>query len=631
MSGRFDDTLVAEIRNRNNIVGVIGDYVSLRKAGNSYKGLCPFHQENSPSFTVNEARGFYYCFGCQASGDVISFVRELHGYSFVEALRHLADRSGVAVPEARGDWQGVPADPVVARAQAAARRENKRQTKDTFFRLGRAATRFYADTLAGLEGRPCRAYLRDRGINAEGIERFAIGFAPDRWDGLGDELSRVGQSLELAEQCGLIGKRKQGQGYYDRFRGRLMFPIRDLAGEVIAFGGRVVPGTKSSEPGKDGIKPGKYINSPDTPVYTKGKTLFGLYEARKSIRQSGEVIMVEGNLDVVKMAQAGLTNVVAPMGTALTQEQCQLMRRFVSRVVMIYDGDTAGRAAALKAIPLAMSAGLQVGIVALPADEDPDSLLDKEGVEGLKERLSESSPGWTYLVQQAIEHADVRRDPMSGIPRVIDQVVGVLDGLSDRRERVLCQRHLATALGLDESTLNDFLRDARRSSPLHARTAGQPADQTNPQPERAGPPPSELELRLLLVMLLEPSTRPLYRANDAGRFVASPVVRESLDALSSQTDEDAVEVDAVSFVAGLNDQRLREHLFRALTLESSLDDGPAEFERIMNRLQMLSLRRRRNSLVASGATEQTDEEASWRQLLADKRNLERQIERLKGT
>jgi DNA primase len=625
VAGRLDDALMREIRERNNIVQVVGDYVSLRKAGGSYKGLCPFHSERSPSFTVQEKRGFFYCFGCQAGGDVISFVRELHGYGFMEAVRHLAERVGIDLPESAPQRGPVEGNPAERQRQAAEKRQSKRKDQDAFYRVGRAALRYYVDTLQSLEGKLCRTYLRERGLEREAVERFALGYAPDRWDGLATEMGRQQLDMNLSDSVGLVGRRRDGSGFYDKFRGRLMFPIRNLAGEVIAFGGRILPGTEASKPREDGAKVGKYINSPDSPVYNKGHTLFGLYEARKSMRKGGVALVVEGNVDVVALSQAGFSHVVAPMGTALTPEQCQLLRRFVSRAVLLYDGDSAGQAAAAKATPLALAEGLQIGVVTLAEGDDPDTLVQRDGAEALQAAIDDARSGWVFLVDNAIAACHVRTDAMAGIPRAVDQLAPVLLAVRDRRERTLYSKHLAEALGLDIATLNDFLRDARGPVPLQDR-ARESAERSSLEQSPPSPPPPDAELRLLVVALLHPSIRPLYRARDAGRLLQSSVVRMALDRLT----EDEEEQDAITFASEVGDTTLRTLLFRQLADGKTEEGDPGEFEVLLNRLNAVDLRRRRDAMDHQERPGDGEDEAAWQRLLAEKKKLEQQVERLKG-
>ncbi|MFO0745606.1 MAG: DNA primase, partial [Myxococcota bacterium] len=329
MSGSFDETFLAEVRDKNDILSVVGDYVTLRKAGTSYKGLCPFHGEKTASFHVHPDRGFFYCFGCQTGGDVITFVREINGYSFPEAVRHLAERVGIQVPERAftpggGGAAGLGSAPRAGTASRAAR--------DSFYAINKAAWRFYVETLDTMEGSRCREYLASRGIERAAIERFGLGYAPDRWDGVTQRLMREGFDQKASETLGLIVRRQAGGGFYDRFRHRLMFPIRNLAGEVIGFSGRTVPGEAQTERAIEG-EVAKYVNSPESPVYQKGESIYGLHEARAAMRKAGQAIIVEGNVDLVRLSQAGLEEVVAPLGTALTSAQCRLLKRFVDRVV----------------------------------------------------------------------------------------------------------------------------------------------------------------------------------------------------------------------------------------------------------------------------------------------------------
>ena len=674
MSGQRDDTLVKEIRDRNNIVQVVGDYVKLRKAGGRYTGLCPFHNERTPSFSVSESRQFFYCFGCQTGGDVISFVRELNGYSFPEALRHLADRCGVSLPDSmtrKGQSGGAPQDPTRERA----RRESRRRDRDAFFAVGRAAMRFYVDALGALEGKVCRAYIRERGLERETVERFGLGFAPDRWEGLAQELERQGFDQKMVEQLGLIMPRREGGTFYDRFRNRLMFPIRNLAGEVIAFGGRALPspappgdddGAKKPDTEKPNAKkPAKYINSPDTPVYDKGKTLFGLYEARQAMRNAGYGIVVEGNVDVLMVSQAGMRNVVAPMGTALTEEQCQLFKRFANRAVLFYDGDRAGRAAALKAIPSMMAQGVQVSVIALADGEDPDTFVKSGGADALKEAVDKARPGWEFLVTHTLTEARVAEDRLTGVPLAVDKLAPVLDMLPDRRVRSLCQADLAQRLGLDATTLSDFLRDVKRSGPRPPATPGAPSFNRPAAeggiPRRpaalAGPPPPQRELHLLYVMLCEQEVRPLYHARDAGRWLTHAAVRAACEQLSDESlravspapplsgeatelepddlfavefggaglvgaeltgpdDADALEPTPPTpqeFTLRLEDDGLRSWLLQRLMNPPPLSDYSAEFEQTARQLEREAARRSDPQVALTLTDDEEDLKRAFRQ------------------
>lgn len=600
---RFDDTLLKEIRDRNSLSQVVGDYVSLRKAGNNYVGLCPFHSERSPSFSVNEARQFFYCFGCQTGGDVIAFVRELHGYSFFEAVRHLADRVGIALPDAPrgGGYDSGERKPKV-----------DREGKDAFFAIGRSAREYFSETLQGLRGAGAREYIRQRGLTAETVERYALGVAPEGWDGLAQHLAREGFDARLAETAGLVAPRREGGGYYDRFRSRLMFPIRNQAGEVVAFGGRILPGFEQL--GDD--KVAKYINSPETPVYTKGKALFGLYEARRALRQAGFAVVVEGNVDVLMVAQAGIEHVVAPMGTALTPEQCHLLRRFVPRVVLLYDGDNAGRAAAKKGVPVALAEGLQVGVVTLPDGQDPDTFVRTEGADALVALVDRAIPGWDFLVEATIETLNVRQDRRAGAPRAVDQLAPVLDALPDRRERLLYQRSLAGALGLTDADLADFLKDAR------SRSRPSPVQESMPAPLRStrpSAPPPWRELKLLMLLMEAPETRPIAQGRDVQRLLTHAGVREALELLWNLDDEQPG-VPAAVVVSSVTDGALKTQLFEALARDHAHLDALRELNDLILLLDKDQLKRERAAAsrpveaAASAAGHSSEDEALFAKL-----------------
>ena len=617
-STQFDDALLREIRDRNNIVQVVADYVSLRKAGTHFKGLCPFHSEKTPSFTVHEQRQFFYCFGCQMGGDAISFVREMHGFGFVEAVRHLADRAGVAMPER----QNFPGGSFDDRSQAGSRRPGGRERKSTFFAAGQSAMTFFADSLGGAAGDRCRRYLRERAIEPEVVDRFGLGFAPDRWDALVEQLSQDGIDAHIPETLGLIAARKSGSGYYDRFRNRLMFPIRNLGGKVIGFGGRDLPGTDH----EGDTPPAKYINSPDSPVYSKGEALYGLFEARRAMREVGHALVVEGNVDVLRLSQAGLQAVVAPMGTALTVEQCRLLRRLVSRVVLVYDGDKAGRAAGIKAVSSALKEGLQVAVVNLPDGSDPDSFVAEEGADSLRELVDAAIPGWEHLVASTLDDAHFRKDPMTATPRAVDHLAPILDSVPDRRLRTLYQRHLAGALGLDPGALASFVQEARSRQ----RPAFQPTGSGEGPPTRPSAPPPDRELRLLEVMMMVPECRPLYRALDAGSLITSVPAAHALGRLVEASEEEQ-DLEPGVFVTSIEDGTLRTLLSRTVVSDRPFPDAHGDVKQLVRQLRIDALHRRTKSLghELEEAHRHGDDDAALR-LIAEKRRLVMEIDSLKG-
>jgi len=381
------DDKVQEVRDRVDIVDLVGRYVELRRAGQNWKGRCPFHEEKTPSFNVNPARKGYKCFGCGEGGDAIRFVMEIEGKSFPEAVRKLAEIYGVSLPAGAGE----------GRAGATA------TEKDEAYALTALATTTWATILASApEGETGRAYLRARGLDDEVVASFRLGYAPAPseagWDRLARTIAEHELSAALAEKLGLVGRSERSGALYDRFRGRLMFPVVAPGGEVIAFSGRIVP---PHDVAADGQPPPKYTNSPESLLYTKSKSLFGLHAARPALAATRRAVLVEGNLDVVRMHQWGIRETVAPLGTALTAEQAKLLSRFCDQVVMAFDGDAAGKKAAWAALPHLLAADLDVRMVELPEGEDPDSL----GAQRLGAMLANPKAALVRMMERAAEKA----------------------------------------------------------------------------------------------------------------------------------------------------------------------------------------------------------------------------------
>lgn len=396
------DEKVQEVRDRVDIVDLIGRYVELRRQGRNFKGLCPFHNERSPSFNVNPARKGYKCFGCGVSGDAIRFVMEVEGKSFPETVAKLADMYGVHLPA------------------NAARRGPDRTAKDDAYAVMRAATDLYREILKSdsEESAAGRAYLEARGIEASVSESFELGYAPAPseagWDRLTRALQDAQLDLHLADKLGLVAKSDRSGSFYDRFRGRLMFPVVQPGGEVIAFSGRIVP--PHDEAGEDDRPIPKYTNSPETLLYSKGKVLFGLAQARRAIHGAERAILVEGNVDVLKLHQWELEETIAPLGTALTEDQAKLVARFTKKVVLCFDGDAAGKKAAWKALPLLMAQDLDVRMVLLPEGQDPDSLGREKLVALLENPRSALEEMMTRIAAKAGRGLDARAQ---GLDRVI--------------------------------------------------------------------------------------------------------------------------------------------------------------------------------------------------------------------
>jgi DNA primase len=409
------DNVLAELRSAADIVAIISDHTKLKKAGRSWKGLCPFHSERTPSFTVDRDKGLYHCFGCGVGGDVIHFVRQIDRLDFPEAVEALASRFGVTIP--RREKRG-PRD----------------QRRDRLFEAVAAAHRFYAERL-GRPGNAAERYLTDRNVPAETWKPLALGHAPDSWDSLSTALSGAFPQ-DLLVEAGLLQPRAEGKGAYDRFRDRLLFVVRDERGRPVGFGGRAL--APEGEP--------KYLNSPESPIFSKKRLLYGLFEAREAIRRHDRVVLVEGYFDHLALLRAGLQETVASMGTALTPEQAERLRRLCPRAIVCYDGDAAGRKATRAALSHLLSLGFEVAVAKLPGDEDPDDFLVREGPAALARSIEEAPDYLTWLLE------DVRpQEPgiASGEKRErLGIILAILGAIPDRILRYEEYRKLSTAVAV---------------------------------------------------------------------------------------------------------------------------------------------------------------------------------------
>src|ERR1700738_2155119 len=372
---RFPQTFIDDLRRQADIVRIVQDYVSLKKKGANWMACCPFHKEKTASFSVSPAKDIFYSFGCQKGGSVFNFVMEIESVAFPEAIKIVAEKTGVPLPKLVDDG----------------RFEAHKRESDTVIELNQWALIWWEDQLKSKSGRAAREYLKGRGITEETIQTFRLGFAPDSWEALSTQLRQKGATQEQLERSGLVVKKDEG-GSYDRFRGRLMFPVIDAQGRPIAFGGRTME--PDGEP--------KYLNSPETSAYTKGRHLFGLNLTRDEIRRNGFVILVEGYLDLIVPYQFGVRNLAASLGTALTPEQAKLIARFARKVVVNYDGDRAGVQAAKRAIETILAEDLEVKVLVLPDNADPDDFIRKYGAAEYQKRRGEAQPHIQFVIHQAV-------------------------------------------------------------------------------------------------------------------------------------------------------------------------------------------------------------------------------------
>jgi DNA primase len=428
---RIPETAIHEIRNRADIVSLVSRYVELKQAGRNWKGLCPFHNEKTPSFNVNSDRQIFHCFGCQEGGDVIAFLMKHDGLSFPEAARSLAGELGIEIPEERG----APEAGLGSR----------------IYEANEIAQELYREALRQPEGEIARSYLTSRGFDGAAADQFGIGFAPARWDAVVERLRKKRIAGDLGVKAGLLAERKSGSGHYDRLRGRLTFPIRDVRDRVIGFGGRALEADQ--EP--------KYLNTPESPVFQKRNTFYGYPDALESIRRSGRVILCEGYFDRIAFARADLGEALATCGTALTADHGIQLRRRTREIVLVFDGDAAGQQATEKALAVLLPHGLRVRAVSIPEGLDPDDYLRREGAAALRKLVDEAPDALELSIRNALRQGTTTPDQKAdAVAHVAPLVARVADAVS-RDEYI---RRLAMAVDASTAAVAAIVRDAVRGS-----------------------------------------------------------------------------------------------------------------------------------------------------------------------
>ena len=416
-----DNSKIEEIKNRVDIVDLVSEHVTLKKTGRNFTGLCPFHQEKTPSFTVNRDKQIFYCFGCGEGGNAITFLMKIADKTFPEAIKDLAAKTGVVLPAISAGKEG----------------RQKDLLKEGIINLNLKAAQQFSRNLFSSAGGPARKYLQDRGIADEVIKHFRLGYAPDTWRSLTDHIENSGLSPKLAEQAGLIIPGKEGS-FYDRFRGRLIFPIENVFGEIVAFGGRILD---KGEP--------KYLNSPESPVYIKGKNLYGLNKAKDEIRKRGFALIVEGYFDLISLWSAGIGNVVATLGTALTKEHLELLRRYTIEAVALFDPDEAGKKALDRSLELFLSAEMRARALILPGKYDPDEYVRKFGKDKMEELISLAQPLSDYYIENVLGDGRTFEDKRDMVKTAMEFIAKI----GDKKEKDLFIKRIAEKTGINEELL----------------------------------------------------------------------------------------------------------------------------------------------------------------------------------
>jgi DNA primase len=584
---RFPQTFIDDLRRQADIVRVIQDYVSLKKKGANWMACCPFHQEKTPSFSVNPAKDIFYCFGCSKGGSVFNFVMEIERVTFPEAVRIVAEKANVPLPVLVDDNKF----------------ETRRKEADEVIELNSWALEWWAAQLeaGGREAQRAREYIAGRGIEDETSRVFRLGYAPDSWDALHSHLKQRGASVAQIERSGLVVKKDAG-GFYDRFRGRLIFPVMDAQGRAVAFGGRTME--KDGEP--------KYLNSPETPAYTKGRHLFGLHLTRDEIRRRKFVILVEGYLDLIVPYQYGVRNVAASLGTALTPEQSKLLGRFARKVVVNYDGDKAGVQAAKRAIETLLAEDFEIKVLVLPDGADPDEFIRTNGVEAYHERRGQALPHIQFVLDQAVQGRNLHRpaDKAAAVEEALPFVRAVRNGIQKREYFDMTM----DALRIEERALrNDLWQTIKAGATSDQRSVRQKVAQAT------GAQPTIAEQRLLELLVTDESLRqeilPQMEAADYEDLPTAAIFRALIeleetkaevdfDTLSAKVEDDPVALDLVPLLLMAEQEREQDE---------AMDDVLKIAESCLMAMRLMSVDRRINQLgieIASaeraGDTERRD-------------------------
>jgi DNA primase len=531
LQGSMYDGKIEEIRRRTDIVSLIGEYVSLKKAGKNYIGLCPFHQEKTPSFTVSAEKQIFHCFGCGEHGDAFSFLMKINSLTFPEAVRQLAKKAGVDLPQ---------------RTLGSKERESYTIREKILIANG-FAVEYFVQNLRSHAGAQARDYLKKRGIMEKAVEEFRIGFARDEWEGLLNFLELKEISPEVACQAGLVIERAKESkgGHYDRFRGRIIIPIEDSDGQVVAFGGRVM----------DAASP-KYLNSPESPVYTKGNNLFGLSRTKDSIRGRGFALLVEGYFDLISLWSFGIKNVAATLGTALTRSQVDLLGRYAKKVAAVFDPDEAGRKALSRSLELFLAGNVQAMAVMIPAGYDPDSFVRTEGREKMEELIAGAQPMADYYIEEILgAGGNLEEDKEK-----LKNAVAFIKKIDDAVERNLFIKKISQKLSVDQDVLKKEVGKA---------IARFPSPQDESSPRQATGDSERLELSFIHMLFEYPSMIPSARDSGILTFFKSEELKTVAEILFMHSEKKGEKPpDMISLLNEVKGGPFKEDLYRLLVGEN---------------------------------------------------------------
>lgn len=580
---RFDESKIEEIKSRVDIVELASEYLTLKKGGRNYLGLCPFHQEKTPSFTVNREKQIFYCFGCGEGGNAITLLMKIANKSFPEAIKHLAEKTGVVLPVKTFGREG----------------REKESLHEEIINLNLRVAQQFSRNLASSAGKVARDYLLKRALSDETVKQFRLGYAPDTWRSTADHIEGAGLSLKLAEQAGLVIPGKEGN-YYDRFRGRLIFPIENVFGEIVAFGGRIL---EAGEP--------KYLNSPESPVYIKGRNLYGLNKAREAIRASGFCLIVEGYFDVISLWNAGIRNVVATLGTALTRDHLELLRRYTLDAVALFDPDIAGRKALDRSLELFLGANMHARALVLPEGYDPDDYVKAFGREKLDELIIAAPAISDYYIDNVLgdgktfeENRDLVKTAMEFVGKIGDEI-----------EKNLFIKRISEKLGIDQSLLK---REVHRKEG-HVKPRGVSA--TSDVKLNVNP----LEVNLIRLLLEYPQKTEQIQREKILDFFLEPALKD-LGEKIVQAYKLLGYIDINVILSTDDDKKLRENLYKLSIEAPPTDENRVErnFDDNIRRIKEKWYKEQHRQLkIRLAQAQQIGNDGLLQQLMVEKQNLMR--------
>ncbi|PWU11838.1 MAG: DNA primase [Verrucomicrobia bacterium] len=545
MAGLFSESTLERIRAASDIVEVIGSYLPLKRAGANFVTLCPFHKERTPSFNVNPHRQIFHCFGCHKGGDVFGFVREYEGLDFPAAVKRLAERARIPLEFEQTDGE-----------------RQSRHLKDMLLQAHEQIAQRWQNALANeASGQIARDYLAKRGVSGEAIKFFRIGYAPDLWDDTVNWAKSKGYEPGLMEKAGLTLRKEGTDHYYDRFRGRLMFPICDEQGRVIGFSGRILTGDE---------KTAKYVNSPETPIFTKSKVFFGLDKSKRALLDAECAVVCEGQLDLIACYMAGVQNVVAPQGTAFTSEHARILKRYVEEVVLCFDSDDAGQNAAVRALDTLLASGLAVRVAVVPEPHDPDSYIKEFGGAAFKQLIEQAEGFFDYYLNRLCDTNDVAGDKGRSVV-----VQAMAEAVHKTGNSVLVDKHAqrtALRLGVSPDAVRAEFRKLARTRPTAASEAPKTNDVTTPAADIETLPVAERWL--LRIMLGSDELVPWIVERLEFDWIQSTAARRIIEARIAAFQAD-LWADIPAFLDALPDEETRSLVTQAVANQRKIE-APAK-------------------------------------------------------